>query len=109
MISDPWIDRSWRPGKKSPRQNRRGTRTDRAFKTDSSQRTKLNQRRDQLRAMKKCINGPLVGNVGLGGVVHGPVFKIDRCLHCYLVKAKHDDAATSLRPRRHTKFSSARP
>lgn len=90
MISDPWIDRTWRKPVK-PKHVHRGARTDREFKTDIADRIMHVDRRNELRAAGLCINGPRVGNVGASGVVHGPVFRLSRCLHCYLVKTKHDD------------------
>lgn len=64
MISDPW----------SPR----AARTD----YDPKRPIYAQSRRNKLREAGLCINGPLVGNVGHGGVVHGPVVKSGRCQRC---------------------------
>lgn len=44
--------------------------------------------RDEKRAAGLCINGPLSGNVGKSGVVHGPVVSGGRCQRCLDAKAR---------------------
>lgn len=60
----------------------RGGDLDGAYKTDDTLRLVVKLRRDELRALGKCINGPLVGNVGRHGVVHGEVVKGGKCQRC---------------------------
>jgi hypothetical protein len=81
MISDPWIDRDPRrpkpkrvrvPKPKAPRVYRP--------KTSAEDRLMTNLRRAELAAIGKCINGPKTGDVGIRGVVHGPVYMIDRAI-----------------------------
>jgi hypothetical protein len=98
VISDPWIDRSYLYIKDRvlhPR--RKSVKPEALCVTDLVTRQLVTDRRNELRAAGKCLNGPLVGNVGKGGVVHGPVFKLDRCKHCYLVKVRCDEAAARRR------------
>jgi hypothetical protein len=54
--------------------------------TDPAHLFKVKVRRDTLRDAKKCINGPMVGNVGRRGIVHGPVVASGRCQRCLDVK-----------------------
>jgi hypothetical protein len=77
VICDPWIDRS-PPAPKQPR----------AFKRDAAERAATQDRRATLRAAGRCINGPLVGNVGHKGVVHGEVAKHSKCQRCLDVYAE---------------------
>lgn len=42
----------------------------------------LKARRDALRAAGRCVCGPANGNVGRGGVVHGPPVKGGKCARC---------------------------
>lgn len=89
MISDPWIDRDWRkPVKVKP---------PRVLKTEAVVLELRRERRQQLVAANKCINGPLIGNVGKSGLVHGEVYKANRCEHCYSVKLDSDDRANERR------------
>jgi hypothetical protein len=68
VISDPWIDRNWQPPVKYPKQR---------------------ERRRLLRALGKCINGPLDGDMGQArGVVHGPAVKSGRCERCLFAEAR---------------------
>jgi hypothetical protein len=46
-------------------------------------RLETQTRRAELIAAGKCLNGPLVGNVGRGGVVHGPVVRGDKRQRCF--------------------------
>lgn len=77
MISDPWIDRSPRP-RILPS----------GYLTPYHQRKKQVARRDALRALGKCICGPVVGNVGRSGVVHGPPIRLGRCERCLVAYAE---------------------
>lgn len=45
-------------------------------------------RQSKLRALGKCINGPLVGNVGRKGVEHGIVVAGGRCQRCIDAKRR---------------------
>lgn len=60
----------------------RGRDYDGAYRTDDAQRVKVSQRRSELRAAGKCINGPLVGNVGMHGARHGEVVRGGKCQRC---------------------------
>ena len=73
MICDPWIDRSPRPAK-APRVPM------------PVLEPLVKARRDTLRAADKCINGPLVGNVGRRGIIHGAPYKGGRCKRCWDLK-----------------------
>lgn len=74
MISDPWIIRA------TPLEPKR-------FKTSEERRLTSRDRQTELRDLKRCINGPMVGNVGRTGIVHGPVVsKCGRCQRCLDVK-----------------------
>lgn len=85
MICDPWIDRMWRRPKRVRVRKPKAT-APRVFKTSAEDRAVTKTYRDSLREANKCINGPLVGDVGKRGVVHGPVYKADRCKRCYDLK-----------------------
>jgi hypothetical protein len=91
VISDPWIDRSWRKPVI--------VKTPRVLKSSAEALAESKTRRDQLREEGRCINGPLVGDVSKTGVVHGQVFKSGRCERCYLIKSD-GDAATYERKRK---------
>lgn len=68
------------------------------YVTPIAQRRKVNQRREQLRAAKLCINGPLVGTIGRKGVEHGPpVDAAGRCQRCVDVKNGVSPASTQPR------------
>lgn len=88
MISDAWIDRQWvRPKRvRAPKLKKPAAPAVREPKTTDIDRLITNERRAELRQLGKCINGPKVGDVGLRGVVHGPVYKGDRCKRCYDIK-----------------------
>ena len=51
-------------------------------RSSDASRKATNERREKLRAANKCVNGPLEGNVGRSGIVHGPVVKRGRCQRC---------------------------
>lgn len=53
------------------------------YLTDPEMRAETQLRREELRKVNKCINGPLVGNVGRGGVVHGEVVHGGKCQRCF--------------------------
>jgi hypothetical protein len=60
----------------------RGRDIDGSYKTSPEARLEVQTVREQLRAAGKCINGPRVGNVGRGGVEHGPVVRSGKCQRC---------------------------
>ena len=74
MISDPWIDRT--------KTYERSARTGRPYRTPQKFREYVARRRMELEKAGKCINGPLVGNVGRGGAVHGAPVRFGRCERC---------------------------
>lgn len=59
----------------------------REYRTSQERRETSADRRTELRNAGKCINGPLIGDVGCHGVVHGPVVRAGRCQGCLDVKA----------------------
>jgi hypothetical protein len=42
----------------------------------------MKARRDELRAAKRCINGPMEGTRGAGGIEHGPPVSGGKCARC---------------------------
>jgi hypothetical protein len=43
---------------------------------------KLKIRRDMLRQVGRCINGPTIGLISRKGVEHGPVVRGGKCQRC---------------------------
>jgi hypothetical protein len=86
VICDPWIDRDYRRPKRVRAKKTKGPRPPRVFKTSAEDRAITALYRETLRAANRCINGPLVGDVGKKGVVHGAVYKGDRCRRCWDMK-----------------------
>jgi hypothetical protein len=84
VICDPWIDRT------APR----SPRTGKPFKTSYNERKRRTDRRAELEAANKCINGPLVGNVGKTGIVHGEPVKHGKCARCVIVYADSKDLSS---------------
>jgi hypothetical protein len=54
----------------------------RTYRTTEEQRLIAKLHRDANRAEGKCINAPRVGDVGRGGVAHGPPVTGGKCQHC---------------------------
>ena len=53
------------------------------MKTDTERRLEVNVRRERLRELNLCINGPMeFGRPGKRGVIHGPVVRGNKCQHC---------------------------
>lgn len=63
-----------------------GTTVTGKYGTPLERRREVKRRRDALRAANQCICGPLVGNVGRSGAVHGPPVVGGRCRRCDDVK-----------------------
>ena len=61
------------------------------YKTPKTRRQKSMERQDKLRALNKCINGPLEGDVGqLKRMEHGAVHRGGRCEQCWRTKLVGD-------------------
>ncbi len=52
------------------------------YRTDADQRANAQDRRDRLRSIGQCINGPEVGIVSRLGTEHGPVVSGGKCQRC---------------------------
>ncbi len=56
------------------------------YATTRYERRQSKARHDLLRALGRCINGPVEDRPGKRGVVHGPVVSGGRCQRCIDVK-----------------------
>jgi hypothetical protein len=55
------------------------------YKSTEDDRCYSKSRREILKEAGQCIGGPLVGFVGKGGAVHGPVVRGGKCQRCITV------------------------
>lgn len=61
----------------------------REYRTDLADRLYVNARRARLRAIRKCINGPVEGFVSKRGTEHGPVVgDTGKCARCIAIHAR---------------------